>query len=126
MAVDFTRTDLLTDISDRELTALTAKLIHAGDADPVSAAIARAQMTVERYTARYTLDSDTEKGFIRDLTLYYLYSRVTDAPPNRLTAYEQSLREMRDIRDGKYPNLPLNNVQDMEGGWGSVPRIGGN
>lgn len=119
MPVPFTRTDLLGEISDRELTTLVARVLHAGDADPEAAAIARAQATLARYAARYTLDDDTRKGFLSDLTLYYLSARVADIPANRQAAYDQTMRELRDIRDGKYPDLPLANAGADEGRWGS-------
>lgn len=123
MPVPFTRTDLLGEISDRELTTLVARVLHAGDADPESAAIARAQTTLDRYAARYVLDDDTQKGFLSDLTLFYLCSRVADIPLNRQAAYDETMRELRDIRDGKYPDLPLAAAGEDDGRWGSRERV---
>lgn len=123
MPVSFTRTDLLGEISDRELTTLVNHVLHAGDTDPETAAIARAQSTVDRYAARYALDDDTRKNFLRDLTLYYLCARVADVPANRQSAYDETMRELRDIRDGKYPDLPLADPAGEEGRWGSRERV---
>ncbi len=123
MPVPFTRTDLLGEISDRELTTLVARVLHAGDTDPEAAAIARAQGTLDRYAGRYALDDDTQKDFLRDLTLYYLCARVADVPPNRIAAYDETMRELRDIRDGKYLDLPVVGDGGEEGRWGSRERL---
>ena len=119
MPVPFTRTDLLGEISDRELTTLVTRVLHAGDTDPETAAIARAQATLDRYAGRFALDDDTQKDFLRDLALYYLCARVADVPPNRVAAYDETMRELRDIRDGKYPGLPTVDGGADQGRWGS-------
>lgn len=118
MPILFTRVDLLDEINDRELTTLVSRVLHEGDADPEAAAIARAQSTLERHTARYALDDATQKDFLRDLALYYLCARVADVPPNRQSAYDETMRELRDIRDGKYPDLPLVSAEDETSAWG--------
>lgn len=123
MPVPFTRTDLLGEISDRELTMLVARVLHAGDANPEVAAIARAQATLDRHAARYALDDDTRKGFLSDLALYYLCARVADIPANRQVAYDETMRELRDIRDGKYPDLPLSDPGAGGGRWGSQEHV---
>lgn len=123
MPVPFTRTDLLGEISDRELTTLVSRVLHAGDADPEAAAIARAQATLDRHAGRYLLDDDTQKGFLSDLALYYLCARVADIPPNRQAAYDETMRELRNIRDGKYRDLPLADAGQDTGHWGSRERL---
>lgn len=130
MPVAFIRTDLLADISDTELTALAARVVAAGGDDPVNAEIARAREFVDRYTARYALDPTVAQRFVRDLALYHLYSRFADLPLNRVASYWETRRALRDIRDGKYPDLPLSEIDGDGGGdedsaaWGSRPRVG--
>jgi hypothetical protein len=106
MAANFTRADLLSDISDKELTALTARLVNEGEPDPAAAAIGRARAVVARYTERYVLPEAQEKGYIRDLALYFIQPRLQAIPPKRQTAYDNTMRELRDIRDGKFRDLP--------------------
>lgn len=128
MAVEFTRSDLLTDISEKELSSITTKLVIDGDPDPVTAAIGRAQATVVRYTERYRLPEEQEKGYVRDLALYFCQPRLQEIPPKRQKAYDQTMRELRDIRDGKFPDLPQqdplpDDVQPYEGKFGSDPKL---
>lgn len=106
MAVLFTRQDLLADISDKELTALTTKLVNDGDPSPVDTAIARARSVVSRYTERYVVPDDQLQGYIRDLALYYIQPRLQAIPAKRQTAYDQTMKELKDIRDGKFRDLP--------------------
>lgn len=126
MPVPFLRADLLTDISDAELTALVTRVTDAGGDDPVNSTIARAQELVDRYTKRYVLDAAVAQGLVRDLTLYHLYSRFPDPPLNRVAAYWETWRTLKDIRDGRYPDLPLSEVEgddEERVAWSSQRRI---
>ena len=106
MAVEITRQDLLSDISDKELTALTTKLVNDDDPEPVDTAIARAVAVVERYTKRYIVPDDQLKGYMRDLALYFINPRLQAIPEKRQKAYNQTMAELKEIRDGKFKDLP--------------------
>ena len=128
MAVSFTRSDLLADISDKELTALTTKLVNEGDPEPVETAIARAVSVAARYTERFIIPDAQFKGYVRDLALYFINPRLQAIPPKRQTAYDNTMRELRDIRDFKFKDLPQkdpapSDIQPYEGVHGGTPQI---
>lgn len=128
MAVPFTRDDLLADISDKELTTLTTKLVNDGDPAPVDTAIARAAAVVTRYTERYVLPAEQENGYVRDLALFFINPRLQAIPEKRQKAYDNTMRELREIRDGKFKDLPQadpvpTDIADTRGRHGSQPRI---
>ena len=128
MAITFVRADLLSDISDKELTALSTKLVNDGDPEPVDTAIARAVAVVSRYTERFLVPDDQFKGYVRDLAIYFLMPRLGAIPDKRQKAYDQTMRELKDIRDFKFKDLPQRDplptdVQPYEGRHGGSPQI---
>jgi len=103
----FTRTDLLVDISDKELTPMTTKLVNLGDPDPVTNTIIEQQARMERYIHRYVVDDAWQKDLLRALVLRNLYKRLGGIPAKRQKAYDDALEELKGIRDGKFPDVPL-------------------
>lgn len=120
MRFTFTRADLLTDISDKELTALTTKLIADGEpSDKVERTIAEQAARVERYIALYALVADHWRSLVRPLVLLELYTRLSSPPEKRKDSAEAALRELKDIRDGKFKStLPL--LAEPEEGLGGA------
>ncbi len=109
MRYTFTRADLLTDISDKELTALTTKLIADGEpSDKVERTIAEQAARVERYIALYELAADHWRSLVRPLVLLEIYKRLAAPPDKRVDAEKSAMRELEGIRDGKFKStLPL-------------------
>lgn len=130
MAVDFQRSDFLTDISDKELTAYTTKLVNAGDPDPIATAIARARAKIADYAERYDLRPDTEKGLICDLGIFYLIRRLEEPDKNRTDAKDGAIAFLKDFRDRKFKDalqkdpVPAD-IQPYQGRSGGQGRIGG-
>lgn len=130
MRFDFTRSDLLPGISDKELTALTEKLIADGEpSDKVERVIAEQADRVERYIRRYTLTEDHWKGLLRPLVILEIYPRLSTPPEKRKDAAKTALAELTQIRDGKFPDLPLSDPvpEDITGAgrgrWGSGTKL---
>lgn len=125
MAVAFTRSDLLTDISDKELTALTTKLVVSGDPDPLATAIERGRGAIDLYAGRWLLPVDWEKRLICAIALWEMVARVGVIEDKRQKAYEEAMKTLRDVRYVKFPNLtersPLPvTVSPPRGGSGSA------
>jgi hypothetical protein len=114
----FTRTDLLVDISDRELTAITTKLVEMGDPDPIAATIAEQQARMERYIHRYVVDDNWQKTMLRALVLWKLQFRLGNVSERRQKAFDDALKELIQIRDGKFKDLPLKDPQPEDSGAG--------
>lgn len=131
MRFTFTRADLLTDISDKELTALTTKLIADGEpSDKVERTISEQAARVERYIALYALDVDHWRALVRPLVLLELYSRLSSPPEKRKDAAETALRELKDIRDGKFKSTLVLLAEPEpglggagKGAFGSKPKV---
>ena len=122
MRFTFTRADLLTDISDKELTALTTKLIADGEpSDKVERTVDEQAARVERYIALYELTADHWRSLVRPLVLLELYKRLSTPPEKRVEAVKAVIRELEGIRDGKFKStLPLLDPADETiGGAGS-------
>lgn len=106
----FTRTDLKADaggIAEKELAPLTQKLVETGDPDPITTTIAEQQARMERYIHRYVVDDLWQKSLLRALVIWRLYQRIATIPEKRQKAYDDAMRELREIRDGKFPDVPL-------------------
>ena len=129
MAVPFTRTDFLTEISDKELTALTTKVANVGDPDPVATAIASSRSIIADYAERFDLRPDTEKRLIRELGVALMCRRLEDVPERYQKAYDAAIKFLEGIRDRKFADLPQkdpipDDVASYEGRFGSKRRVG--
>lgn len=124
----FTETDLLVDISREELDGIATELLAQGQPAPIASTIAEQVQKVEDYTLRFAVPELRVKRLVRALVLYELYSRLSVIPEKRKTKYEEVMKELRDIRDGKFPDLaaedpPPASLPSGQGRWGSKKRI---
>lgn len=124
----FDRSDLLSDISDKELDALTTNLINAGDPDPIATTVTEQSARLERYLHFYTVDDDWQKTLLRALVLWRLYQRIGTIPDKRQKSYQDALAEMTQIRDGKFKTIPLTDPAPADanagrGGYASDDQI---
>jgi hypothetical protein len=103
----FDRTDLTADISEKELAGIADKLVVLGDPDPVETTIVEQQAKLERYIHFYVVDDDWQKTLLRALVLWEIYKRLGSIPAKRQTAYDEAMKTLREIRDGKFKTLPL-------------------
>ena len=103
----FTRDDLAGVITNDDLGKLETRLQQQGEPAPTPANIARAVGTFNDHTAKYLVETDRANRLIGTLVVYYLYFRLGAVPPIRATAYNDALTELRGIRDGKFPDMPL-------------------
>ena len=123
----FVRQDLLVDISDKELTPMTTKLVEMGNPDPITNTIAESQAEMERFIHRYQVDDGWQKKLLRALVLWELYKRLGSIPEKRQKAYDEARKTLREIRDGKFPDVPLKETPPTDiavahGRSGSDPR----
>ena len=87
----FTRSDLLVDMSDKELTGLTQSLVNQGDPDPIATTIAEQQARMERYIHVYVVDDDWQKTLLRALVLWRLCQRVGNVQEKRQKSYDATI-----------------------------------
>lgn len=123
----FERSDLLVDISDKELDPLATKLVQMGDPDPIASTIAEQQARMERYIHLYVVPDDWQRTLLRALVLWRIYQRIESIPEKRQKSYDDALKELTQIRDGKFKTIPLADpapadVSAGRGRSGSQPR----
>jgi hypothetical protein len=123
-----TRDDLLADISADELAQIETALATSPVARPnVPQVIAEQTAKVLRYTVRYTLADADFLSLARKLILWELIAAAypggkAEADTYRRFKYEDAMRELVAIRDGKFPDLtpasgmPTPGVQAAQGG----------
>jgi hypothetical protein len=126
--IAFTESDLLADISQKELDGIAKKLVEQGDPQPISVTIAEQLRKVEDYAKRWKLEEERWKRLTRALVLFELYSRVGSIPEKRKLKYEEAMKELREIRDGKFPDLAEEapapeGLPSGRGRWGSAEKI---
>ena len=103
----FQVSDLEGVISNDDLSKVENRLLQQGETTPVPTNISRAVATFNDHTAKYLVAQDRANRLIGTLVVYYLYARLGQVPPIRATAYNDSMTELRAIRDGKFPDMPL-------------------
>lgn len=125
----FDRDDLLADISNKELTALTTRLVEVGSDARVETTIPEAVQRVEDYTARYVVPDGVLKRLCRALVLWEIYKPLASIPEKRRQAYDDAMRELREIRDGKFASVyPSRDIDPApaasgKGRWGSEAKF---
>lgn len=110
--MSFEATDL--GISDDAIAQITAQLANSLNPDPIADAISRATQTVTDYTIRFVIAQERQYKLIRAIVLYDLYSNpaLGAMPPSVDNAYKYVMQELKDIRDGKFPDLELKSPAD--------------
>ncbi len=106
-----TRDDLLADISEDELSQIeTALAAHPVARPNVPQVIAEQVAKVQRFTVRYTLADADFLSLARKLIIWELIAAAypggkADADTYRRYKYEDAMKELAAIRDGKFPDL---------------------
>ena len=114
---------LLTD--DRQ-SQLTTALANTGIPDPLAQCISEAEADVARYTAGYVIAQESRDGWTRAIALWKAYTAAELGVPDDIQkSYEATIEELKDIAQGKRPNLPRPDITPApgQGAWGSRRRI---
>lgn len=124
--VTFTESDL--NVSQTEIDELKTALANAGVANALSNTITEQIAKVDDYTLRYQLSDERYRRLARSLVLHRLYSLLGPVPSGHQVNYAEAMRELQDIRDGKFADLALDNPRPdslaaAPGRWGSAGRI---
>ncbi len=119
--MSFAKSDL--HVSQDEQDKITAALANATVTDPLQNTIDEEVQTVTDFTSRYTLANERHQRLVRALVLYKLYSLIGDVSKARSDDFDNAMQELRDIRDGKFPELTLADSVAAAGAWGSQTRL---
>jgi|SRR5207302_6533169 len=110
-------------LTEEKLTLLETANKNLGITDPLTKACAEAESMVNDRTSGYTLTSDWHNRLVRAIAQYELYKNAGPLPDEVQKAYDQTLRELDDIRDGKYPLLAAADTGGAQGNWGSSDKV---
>ena len=100
---------------DQLKAALSAEQINAArdegrdigdELDPITEAITAACATVDAYCAGWIPAAARHTGWARDLAAWYVAKRLTQPTEAQTAARDRALKELEDLRDGKFPQTP--------------------
>ena len=100
-----TDTQLKSALTNEQIVTARTKSILPGDPDPVAEEIGAAVAKVETYTAGYIVNEFLLTGYARDIAAHQVGKRLGTPTDSQVRAYERALKELEDIRDGKFPNI---------------------
>jgi hypothetical protein len=111
------------------LDQLTSACANNGLPNPIDSAIEAAVGMVDDYTRQYALTDLHYKRLVRALAVYELYRLAGGGVPDAIAeAYKMAVTELKEIRDGKFPDLARDgetpgSVTAAKGQWGSAVRF---
>jgi hypothetical protein len=124
--VAFTESDL--NLLQVEIDQIKAALVNTGIANAFTNTMAEQEAKVDDYTAAYTIGSDRKKRLWRPLVIYQVWTLLKSVDDDVRQAYEDAMKEMESIRDGKFATvLPPSAAPPTPAGgggkWGGEPKI---
>jgi hypothetical protein len=123
----FTPEDL--SLGNEVLDQLTSACANNGVPNPIDSALQVAVGMVDDYTTQYVLTDLRYKRLVRALAVYELYRLAGGGVPEAIAeANKTALTELKEIRDGKFPDLAREgetpgSTTAAKGNWGSAERF---
>jgi phage gp36-like protein len=109
------------------LTEVTDGLENAGFADPIMGAITAATQVVADYTGRFVIPLERWRRLMQPVALHRLYVQLGKMPEAIKNGYEAAMKELVEIRDGKFTDLvpvaPPVTPNPAGGSWGSETKV---
>ena len=93
-------------LTAEQLSAARAKGISPGDTDPVYEEICAALAKVDTFAAGWDVLPGMLTGWARDLACHQIAKRLGVVTEDQVRAYERANKELEDLRDGKFRNIP--------------------
>ena len=107
MPATLTEQQLKAALTNEQIVKARTTGVSAGDTiDPVAEEIAAACAKVDAYAAGYVVPDALLTGWARELAAHNVAKRLGTPTADQVRTYERSLKELEDLRDGKFPNIP--------------------
>ncbi|MBN8245882.1 MAG: DUF1320 family protein [Verrucomicrobia bacterium] len=124
-APTFTQDDLM--LPPQEMAQLHTALANLGQQDPLGRAVGEATDTVALYLRGLVVPDSQWRRMMRTLVIWMLYTQLGMVSEAQEKAYEATMKELREIRDGEF-SLPVEEnpeepVPVTGGAWGSKDKI---
>lgn len=112
-------------LPEKVLIELQDGLANAGFVEPFTTAAEEAEAVVSSYTSAYTIAAAHSLRLQRALAVYDLYFKLGTIPESVQKAYDEAMKELRDIRDGKFSGLTDadGGTANSTGAWGSRTKL---
>jgi phage gp36-like protein len=105
MPATLTESQLKSALTNEQITRSKTKMGEGETLDPVAEEISAALAKVDTYTTGYEVPESLLTGWARDIAAFHVAKRLDTPTDYQIKAYERALKELEDIRDGKFPNL---------------------
>ena len=106
--ITITEKDLLAIITKADLTSLAKRQTEeAGESDPIASAITKELATIQLWVNPQILPDDMLRKIWVLLVVASFYNRLSVIPPKRIDEKKEAMTLLKDIRDGKFPSIPV-------------------
>lgn len=93
-------------LTNEQIVKARSTGVSAGDTiDPVAEEITAACAKVDTYAAGYEVPEALLTGWARELAAHNVAKRLNSPTADQVRTYERTLKELEDLRDGKFPNI---------------------
>lgn len=107
MAATLTDTRLKSALTNEQIVAARTRGTSAADAsDPVQEEIAAACAKVDTFASGYTVPAGMLTAWAADLAAHNVAKRLGTPTADQVRTYERANKELEDLRDGKFKNIP--------------------
>jgi len=111
----------------QQMARLHTALANLGQQDPLGRAVGESTDTVALYLRGLVVPDSQWRRLMRPLVIWNLYTLVGQVSDAQKEAYEATMKELREIRDGEF-SLPVEEnpeepVPVTGGAWGSKDKI---
>ena len=107
MSATLTVPQLKAALTNEQIVAARTKGVSAADTvDPVEEEIAAALAKVDTYAAGYEVPPGLLTGWARELAAHNVAKRLGTPTADQIRTFERTLKELEDLRDGKFANIP--------------------
>lgn len=115
-------------VSASEMEQLQSALINIHQPTAMQDIIDAETARIDDYTLRYEIGDLRYKRLIRALSIYRIYGLLGPVPENHKAGYDEAMKELENIRDGKFPDLRLRaataaTLAAGTGKWGGQTKI---
>ena len=110
-------------LTDEKLTLLETANKNAANPTPLTTACAEAESMVNDRTSGYDISANWHDRMCRAIAQFELWKNAGPIPDEVQKAHDQALKDLDDIREGKYPLLAQSDTGGSQSSWGSADKI---
>lgn len=104
MPATLTESQLKSALTNEQITRSKTKMGEGESLDPVAEEISAALAKVDTFTAGYEIHASLLTGWTRDIAAFQVAKRLDTPTEHQVKAYDRALKELEDVRDGKFTN----------------------